>query len=254
MNAEVLLDTIFLKCLVGSTAHGTGHPDEEDRDEMAIAYEPPSCIYGLNKVETLTHRPGRKPHEPSKPGDLDLVVHPLKKFCSLALKANPSILMMFWAPTLQSNEWGWYLRANTDKFVSQRIFDTHLGYAYSQMKRLRNGKAYESRKANVEKYGYDTKYAMHALRLLMQGIEISNTGKLQLPIPDPDAAILKDLRFGKFSFKEFEELFNNYDRLLKLEKDKNNLPPDPDSGWVDIFLQEFYLTHFNKKALENGII
>jgi hypothetical protein len=37
----------------------------------------------------------------------------------------------------------------------------------------------------IERFGYDTKYAMHMLRLGHQGVEFLESGRLTLPIRDP---------------------------------------------------------------------
>jgi hypothetical protein len=38
----------------------------------------------------------------------------------------------------------------------------------------------------VARYGYDVKYASHALRLAYQGLEITREGRLTLPMPEPE--------------------------------------------------------------------
>jgi hypothetical protein len=45
--------------------------------------------------------------------------------------------------------------------------------------------------------GYDTKYAMHALRLGFQGIELLTTGRITLPVPEPHRAYLRSIRRGE---------------------------------------------------------
>jgi uncharacterized protein len=49
----------------------------------------------------------------------------------------------------------------------------------------------------VAVHGYDTKYAMHALRLGLQGIELLTTGRITLPVPEPDRAYLRSVRRGE---------------------------------------------------------
>ena len=43
--------------------------------------------------------------------------------------------------------------------------------------------AHTNRPELVAVHGYDTKYAMHALRLGLQGIELLTTGRITLPVP-----------------------------------------------------------------------
>ncbi len=259
MDSKLLLDNIILKVEIGSTAHGTGDPGKEDYDEMAVAVEPWQAVLGMDSIETLVYRPGRGPEDPSGPGDLDLVVYPLKKLIHLLASANPSVMMLLWSNVVQETVWGRSLRSMQSVFISKRIFKTHLGYAQSQIKRLEDGKFYKSRAKIVEAYGYDTKYAMHALRLILQGIELATNKTIELPIPDPDGQILRDLRRGKYSKGEFFEMFNDKQEELQLLEEKSDLPDDADykliNAWLRLLYEEKYLgSQDNFRIIQTGII
>ena len=75
--------TIILRAIVGSTIHGTAVAAQDDRDEMAIAVEPPAFVLGLREWETTVHRTQPEGVR-SGPGDLDLVVHSVRKYARLA--------------------------------------------------------------------------------------------------------------------------------------------------------------------------
>ncbi|EPQ73149.1 nucleotidyltransferase domain-containing protein [Mycobacterium marinum] len=51
----------------------------------------------------------------------------------------------------------------------------------------------------IEIYGFDTKFAYHAVRLGIQGVELLTTGRITLPIPEPSRSWLHDLRLGKIN-------------------------------------------------------
>ena len=51
-------------------------------------------------------------------------------------------------------------------------------------------------------HGYDTKYAMHALRLGIQGVELLSTGRITLPVPEPSRAYLRSVRHGEVPLTE----------------------------------------------------
>lgn len=60
-----------------------------------------------------------------------------------------------------------------------------LGYLEAQRQRLlghSQGKV-PNRPELVERYGYDVKYASHALRLAYQGLEVARDARLTLPMP-----------------------------------------------------------------------
>lgn len=50
----------------------------------------------------------------------------------------------------------------------------------------RGSGAQTNRPELVAEHGYDTKFAMHALRLGAQGVELLTTGRITLPVPVPD--------------------------------------------------------------------
>ena len=49
--AKLAFENEILRGEVGSTAHGTGHEGQEDRDEMGVCIEPPAYVCGLSKFE-----------------------------------------------------------------------------------------------------------------------------------------------------------------------------------------------------------
>jgi len=56
----------------------------DDREEMAVHVEPREYVLGLRQFQDLVYRT-RGEGEPSGPGDLDLVVYGLRKYCGLVL-------------------------------------------------------------------------------------------------------------------------------------------------------------------------
>ena len=65
--------------------HGLNNPGTDDRDEMGVCIEPPEYLLGFKRFEHFVYRTQPEGH-PSGPGDLDLTVYGLRKFCVLALE------------------------------------------------------------------------------------------------------------------------------------------------------------------------
>lgn len=63
-------------------------------------------------------------------------------------------------------------------------------------------KAHTNRPELVAVHGYDTKFAMHALRLGVQGVELLTSGRITLPVPDPDGSYLHQIRRGEIALAE----------------------------------------------------
>lgn len=61
----------------------------------------------------------------------------------------------------------------------------------------------------------NTKFAMHALRLGLQGIEMMQTRNLVLPIPEPDRSTLMAIRTGKLNYNEALALIDGTETKLR---------------------------------------
>jgi hypothetical protein len=105
-------------------------------------------------------------------GTLDLVIYSLHKFLRLALKGNPQIVEMFFLKSyVKVDPMGLKLQELAPYIVSRSCGNAYLGYMNAQLQRLlgERGQKGVNRPELVEKYGYDTKYAMHIVRLGLQG-------------------------------------------------------------------------------------
>ena len=79
---------LILRATVGSVVHGLSNPGTDDRDEMGVCVEPPEYLLGFRRFEHFVFRT-QPEGEPSGPGDLDLTIYGLRKYCRLALQGQP---------------------------------------------------------------------------------------------------------------------------------------------------------------------
>lgn len=193
----IAFDNEILRGVVGSTAHGTAIEGQDDRDEMGVFIEPPENVCGLSPIDHYIYRDQPEGIR-SQPGDLDLTLYSLRKFCHLATQGNPSVIILLWLPEhLTCTEIGKDLIDMRLDFISRESGKCFLGYLTAQKMKL-NGE--RSKKVNrpelVERYGYDTKFAMHALRLGFEGIELLTHRQLTLPVAEPNLSTLRAVRGG----------------------------------------------------------
>lgn len=243
----VVFENIILRGLVGSTAHGTGIDGQEDRDEMGIFVEPPENVCGLSPIEHYIYR-SQPEGVRSGPGDLDLTIYSLRKFTRLAVQGNPSILLLLWLPTYMIREpIADRLIEMKESFVSQEAGKRFLGYLVSQRMRFTGERAKTvSRPELVEKYGYDTKFAMHALRLGLQGAELLTERRISMPVHEPDRTTLLSVRHGEVTKTEALRLILDAEERLRRLIDKCTLKVDRDT--VNKFLVESHQEHWNRQT------
>lgn len=200
---ELALAGEILRGVVGSTSHGTAITGQDDRDEMGVCMEPPEYVCGLSMFEHYIYR-DQPEGVRSQPGDLDLTIYTLRKFCRLAAQGNPSVLVLLWLPShIIKTDLGQGLLDIRDAFVSREAGWRFLGYLTSQKKSLTGERNQKVKRPDlVERYGYDTKFAMHALRLGFEGIEYLTDRRLTLPVAEPNLTTLRAVRAGELSLPE----------------------------------------------------
>lgn len=92
MQRDEVEGCTILRTVVGSTVHGISIAGTDDRDEMGICVEGPEYLLGLHHFEQYVFRTQPEGVR-SGPGDLDLTIYSLRKWCRLAVKANPTVLL-----------------------------------------------------------------------------------------------------------------------------------------------------------------
>jgi predicted nucleotidyltransferase len=243
----------ILRGTVGSTLHGLHHGGQDDRDEMAIFLEPPEFLVGLRLVRSgqswgpFEHYVERTQPEGARsgPGDLDLVAYSLRKWLRLALSGNPTVLLLLFSPPeslLVCTERGDALRALAPAIVSRNAGPRFVGYMRAQKERLvgTRGQRNVNRPELIESHGYDTKYAMHVARLGLQGIELLSSGRLTLPMAEPDRSRVMAIRRGEVSLYEALAEIDATERDLDAAVENTPLRPEPDYQAVNAFLVEAY--------------
>lgn len=231
--------TEILRSEVGSTLHGTGLPGNEDRDEMGIYLEHPSSTLGLR------HRPhwafrtaadgARSTHE-----DTDVMCYSARRWASLALNGNPSVLLLLYAPEpalVSCSAAGRELRENARWFASRQAGKAFLGYMTQQRQRMTGERGKAGRVRVMPEGRIDWKYAMHMLRLGHQGVEFLETGRLTLPVPGNLGEHLRAVRRGDVELSEvIREAEVLEARVASLGKGGSSLPSHPDAEAVEKWL------------------
>lgn len=199
MIFDYVKHTILLT-VTGSRAYGVSKP-ESDTDYKGVII-PPTVYY-----KSFIHNFEQKESLPSY--GKDSIVYELKKFFKLASDANPSILDILFAPedlVVINTAYGSQLRKHRYAFLSKKVKYTYCGYAFHELKKIQNkintldkSKRNPARLELEKKFGYDTKNAMHLVRLMTTCKEILANGELL--VRRPDASTLLKIRDGEWSLE-----------------------------------------------------
>jgi len=241
---------LILETIVGSILHGTSVEDGlEDLDLMGVRIESAQEMLGFSHRDTVVQR--TKPDGVrSEAGDVDRVVYGLRKYLTLALKGNPTVLLPLFAPAESikyRNAVGEALRALAPMLVSKLCYKTYRGYVRKQYERLMGlrGQKNVTRPELVEAHGYDTKYAGHILCLGYQGQELLLTGRLTLPMPEFQRQHVLAVRKGEVSKAEIPMILMEAERLLDIAVEQSPLQEQPQREAVEQFMVKQYQTAFD---------
>lgn len=210
MPDEIAGRQVVLWALVGSQNYGlaTGSSDEDHMAFVAPLFED---LYR-----------GRAYHSQTVTLTDDLMVHDVRKVPDLLWKSNPSFIEVLFSRdiTVPDTFAAPYIR----HIVSMRgriatmnlpvMWRTTMGMHLSRMGRLEKGT--ESTQPLVDRYGYDTKQAMHAIRSLWVLRKFADSGFRDFgtaitAAPDEREWLLA-IKSGRYTLGEFREYA---DRTLK---------------------------------------
>lgn len=246
-DKNIIEKSTILRVLVGSTAHGISIGND-DTDHMGVCIEPMDYVMGfpegksmINRFEQLIYRTAAeregKHNAQSKPGDLDLTIYSLRKYIMLAINGNPTILMpLFDKNPIYISDLGKELQNLAPKIISKRAGRAFLGYLTAQKERMLGERG--------GAHGYldkkDFKYAAHMIRLGMQGVELLQTGKLTLPMSQPNQDHVKKVRRGEIPMEDSLFFAGELEKEIKSLLDISSVRDEPDTEFVEKWMIDAY--------------
>jgi hypothetical protein len=217
---------------------------------MGVCIEPREYVLGLRPFEHWVSR-SQPEGVPSGPGDVDLTIYGLRKYCRLAAKGSPTVLLLLFVDgedVLERHLIGTELQALAPAFISKRTGRSFLGYLDAQRRGLL-GECHATRTRELSgEHGYDTKYAMHALRIAHQGHELLTTGTMTLPIAEPYREKLMEVRRGELSLDQVLDRLHKEGADLERAILASQLPDEPDHDAIDRFLSSAYERAWNESS------
>ena len=239
----------ILRVPAGSNLHGLHLPGKDDRDEVGICIEDRDRVVGFSEFEQYIYRTAAeregKHDAPSHAGDLDLTIFSLRKFLRLAMQGNPQILQCLFVPAtlcLTRTALGAQLQELAPLIVSRAAGLRYLGYLEAQRQRLlgERGQKKVNRPELEAKHGFDTKYAMHILRLGFQGVELMSTGRVTLPMPEANRRFVYAVRLGEVPLQDVLTKAGELERQIKDLLDHAPIAAEPARAEIEAWMVERY--------------
>lgn len=149
--------------------------------------------------------------------EYDITSYSIVKFFQLAMDNNPNIVDVLFLPrrcVLHSTQTYEYVREKRELFLHKGSWFKFRGYCSSQLSKIRNksNSSNEKRKKDVEKNSFDTKFAYHCVRLLLEIEQIMTEHTLVL---DRNSEILKSIRRGEWTLEQLLDWCESKEKSLE---------------------------------------
>jgi predicted nucleotidyltransferase len=176
----------------------------DDLDLYGVFLKEPSEVLGLKPSRHFVWSTATDDRR-NGPEDVDLTLYSLHRWAELAAKGNATALHFVFAQTTATSNGIWEMvQRERELFLSKQAAEQFLGFANNQLQRItgERGRGSKGRRPEYEsRFGYDSKAAMHCLRLYLECIELMKAGTITLPRPERDFLI--EARSGAWTLERF---------------------------------------------------
>jgi predicted nucleotidyltransferase len=188
----------------GSELHGAKVGATDDLDIYGVYIAAPEDVLGLSPLKHFVWSTASDDRR-NGPDDVDLTLYSLEKWAAMASRGNATALHFLFANATAVSSPTWVLvQREAQHFLSKRSAEQFLGFADNQLRRItcEKGKGAKGTRPEYEcAFGYDTKAAMHCLRLYFECIELMREGRISLP--RPEKGLLIEVRSGVWTLERF---------------------------------------------------
>jgi len=238
----------------GSELHGAKVEGTDDHDIYGVYVEAPARALGIDAMSHShqhfvwsTATSDRR----NTADDVDITLFSLQKWAYLACKGNVTKLHFLFSQKdseLSGPVWDLVL-SKRHMFLAKAHLHSFLHFAEDQFARLsgQKGRGKKGQRPELElKFGYDTKAAMHTLRILHEAEELLLHGTLTLPGPYKNDLIR--IRKGEWTLEQVENFVNEMKQRCVTAQAKSSLPEVIDRPAVSALIADCYLKHWQDSA------
>lgn len=178
--------------------------------------------------------------------EYDFSIYSIVKFFQLAMENNPNMLDILFTPqrcVLYCSQVAQNVRDYRKMFLTKNSYHKLRGYSYAQLHKIgtKANSSNPKRQADIEKFGFDTKFGYHIVRLLLQAEQILTEHDLDL---ERNAEILKAIRRGEWTEEKLRSWFDNKEKHLEGLYTLSNLRHGPDEEAIKDLLMKCLEQHY----------
>lgn len=235
----------IVKFIHGSYLYGT-NTETSDKDYCSVLI--PSVEEILeSKIGLTTIEPTHEICEGKE--NCDHTRFDIFDFFHRAMRASPTVVEWLFIPKdkIITSCWQWEkIIEYRDSFLSKRVYQSFLGYSYSEEKAifLQSPHMGDKRKKQFEQFGYSPKNAMNCVRLLQQGIELLDTKTITFPRTNSE--FLKEIKNGIANINSIKSLIGNLRKDLQHSFEDSELPDKSNEKvckYLCLYLITGYMTY-----------
>lgn len=212
-----LWERVVYRCVVGSRAYGL-ESEGSDVDRRGFYLPPAELHWSIFGVP-----------EQIQNDETQETYWEIRKFLTMALKANPNILECLYTPLVEERApVARELIDNRSRLLSRLIYQTYNGYVLSQFKKLEQ---------DIRTTGHlKWKHAMHLIRLLLAGIAGLAEGRIPVRVEDEHRERLLAIKRGEVPWEEVNAWRLDLHRRFDRAHETTRLPDRPDYHWANDYL------------------
>lgn len=243
------LDSLIHVFVGGSELHGAKVGTTDDLDIYGVFLERPEEALGLQSRDHFVWSTADDDRR-NGPDDVDVTLYSLRRWAALASNGNATSLHFLFADATSASDDSWaMIQANRSLFLSKRSSAQFLGFADNQLGRLTGAKGSGKKGQRPEyigQFGYDTKAAMHCLRLYFECIELMRDHRITLPRPEHDTLI--EVRTGAWTLERFVQVAAELRQETEAAASQSSLPDNVDKETISRLVAEVHLRAWSKST------
>jgi predicted nucleotidyltransferase len=183
---------------------------------------------------------------PDQRKELDFSIYNIVDFMQLAMENNPNVLDVLFLPRrciLHSTKIAEHVREHRKEFLHKGAMGKLRGYAFSQISKIRNktNSSNPKRAATIAEHGWDLKFGVHVVRLMLQCEQILVEHDLDI---ERNSEVLKSIRRGEWTLEQLDSWFDVKEKSLETLHANSTLRDKPDEESLKRLLLDVLEMHY----------